>query len=59
MKASNRLHKTMNGYFSELSKVGCFSYNGHYPKSVEAKLRSIHRQLESIIKKEMMDEDSA
>jgi len=38
----------------KLEDEGCFSYNGEYPKKMEVKLRSIHRQLDRIIKKEVI-----
>ena len=53
MRASHRLHTSLKGYFDDLKKEGCFSYNGEYPKSVERRLRSIHKQLNKIIKKEL------
>ena len=53
MRASHRLHTSLKGYFDDLKKEGCFSYNGEYPKSVERRLRSIHKQLNKIMEKEL------
>jgi len=52
MKFNGRLHNTMKAYFNEVLKEGALSYNGEYPKGVETKLRSIHKQLDKMITKE-------
>ncbi len=49
MKFNGRLHRTMQLYLNESIKAGCISINGEYPKNVEVKLRSIHRQLDKMI----------
>ena len=52
MKSNGRLHKTILGYLKAIKDEGCFSYNGDCPKKMEVKLRSIHKQLDKIIKGE-------
>ena len=52
MRANGRLHKTILGYLKALKDEGCFSYNGEYPKKMEVKLRSIHKQLDEMIERD-------
>ena len=51
MRFNGKLHQSLKSYMTIVSEEGSLSYNGEYPKSVEKRLRLIHKQLDKMINK--------